>query len=243
MRVFRKLKLNQIIVISLMTCLLPIYNNCSFTNPNPKDESPSQKSNSGNGTPYGGLLKNGDYVPAGNQFCDPSEKEVIQVASSDNSNQEVGISLELECDGSRQIVETDISIDADGERLFYGDRVYAFEGSVRGQSVDHYMVACRTTEQNYGAELLVYGPGPVYTFEYAISSTNLELYSQSMNFYYQSRGFTQHSFEGNNDELLLNEGEGNQNRFIGRWNSDNYDTSQFQRMICDKLTDLNIDAW
>ena len=216
--------------ILFLSFLLISFNNCSGTGSN--DGNQSKTKSSGNGVPYGGMLKTGKYIASGNQICGNEFEEEIQVQ---NVNDDLSVSHIIPCeDKSLDLDTSDFAVSDDGERLLYKSYGYAFEKSTRALEKDNYKVACRTTEANFGAEILVYGPGPVYAFENIALSTKLMIYTTDVSFFYESIGFGQHSFEGDFDTLYLNDRELNTG-FIGKWESDKVDSSQFHHMICNNL--------
>ena len=220
--------------------LLVFYNNCS--QPEGIDQgSSSPLERQANGTPYGGKLKPGNYIPTNNQYCDSSSEEKIHVVSKGIKDYEV--QLEIPCENrSISLKEDEYGVSSEKDRILFQNVGFAHESTKRAQSKEHYKVACRTTEADFGAEILVYGPAPVYTFEHISLESDFTLYETTTNFFYNSFGQNRHSFEGDSDVLELRLSENGQ-RFIGFWNSDNIDTTNFQRMICEILDDTPVDEW
>ena len=233
---------NKILFSMIASMVMLIgYNNCADPKAGVNDSRKFETQ--GNVTPYGGKLLDGLYVPSINQVCDSSFEETIQVSNIDGVQY---ARLDLPCEGTQQAVsDTEVEVSTDKNLLMYNGIGFAHESSARAQSKEHYRVACRTTEANYGAEILVYGPAPVYTFERISLESGFVLYSTSMNFNYLVQSNPgRHDFVGSQDNLRISEMEsGTLERFVGSWTSSGTDASDFNRMICDNLSGVPLDEW
>ncbi len=232
--------IKKIFILFSLLVIIFGYNNCA--QPIGEDINESRKFESeGNGTPYGGKLSPGDYIPSANQVCDASYSETIRV---EDVNGDERVSLETPCTNSSQTIDINqLSVANDKLRIMYNNIGFAHESTARAQAKDYYMVACRTTEANYGAEVLVYGPAPVYTFEHISLNSGFTLYSALVNFQYQGLTPSRHRFVGANDQLALQETETKAERFVGIWDSTSQSTEDFQRMICDIINGDPVSGW
>ncbi len=234
--------MKKIYIIATALLMLIGYNNCA--QPAGNDLSEARKfENQGNGTPYGGKLSPGEYLPSVNQVCDSTYTEKIKVSTQDGKEK---VTLEVPCEGSSvELSDNDMEVSNDKQRLMYNATGFAHESTTRAQAKEHYRLACRTTEANYGAEILIYGPAPVYTMEHISLQSGFTLYQVNLSFNYQTlTSPNRHTFVGDNDSFMITEKEsGTLEKFNGSWDSTAKDTSEFRRVICDNLSGVPLDEW
>lgn len=239
-RLYWEGNLKPIFLIVSSLLLLLSYNNCAQQKADEPHSSQKMLESYSNGTPYGGKLIPGSYVPTQNQICNENSQELIKVEGTGNKQ---AIYHEVPCENKRILLQDDDVLSTqEKDRFLYNSIGFAHETTSRAMQKEHYKVACRTTEANYGAEILVYGLGPLYSFENLSSDFHTVLYSVTMEFHFQYNLPSQHAFVGEYDKLYLTETEG-RNRFIGSWESTQKDTSKWSGMICEQLDKASPHEW
>lgn len=235
----------KIILFLLLGSVFVFYNNCAKLMSDDSDTNSGSQflSSNGNGTPYGGKLSLGEYIPSQNQICpeNTGQDEKIEVREEGGR---YNAYHQIPCQNREDLLDQSlIEVTADRTRALFNNVGFAYESTDRAKNKSNYKIGCRTTEVNYGAELLVYGLGPVYTFEHLRAQSQLVLYSAPVVFVLNSATYD-HEFLGDNDVIGLRYGDvPSLDRFAGFWSSSILDSSGFASMICDRYDQSDVNAW